>query len=150
MNKYLIISFISFFLFSCSEQTETSSAPTTEIKQNENKIVGNVLDGYVPVAGSPEEFLINTFKKINSGHMTLKNFTTIYTKENLITNKFAPKYQFEAIKKLDLTKRFELKSRDYKDTGSRQMIIKSEGGTGGDFFVKKIDGKYRFTNMDGE
>ncbi|EDM25989.1 hypothetical protein LNTAR_19367 [Lentisphaera araneosa HTCC2155] len=150
MNKYLIISFISFFLFSCSEQTETSSAPTTEIKKNENKIVGNVLDGYVPVADSPEEFLINTFKKVNSGQMTLKDFTAIYTEKELITNKFAPKRKFESIKKLDLTKRFDLKSRDYKETGSRQIIIKSEGETTGDFFVKKIDGKYRFTNMDGE
>ena len=116
----------------------------------QNIIKGDLLDGYVPVVGSPEEFLIDTFKKVNSGQMTLEDFTAIYSKTYLSHASEVPPRAFTAIKNLDLTKRFELKSRDYKDTGSRQIIIKSEGDNAGDFFLKKIDGKYRITNMRGE
>ncbi len=81
--------------------------------------------------------------------MTLEEFKAIYSANYLVGAPEVPPRKFEAIKTLNLTEKFELKARDDDKSGARRVVIKSTSTTG-DFYIKKIDGKYRFTNIRGE
>ena len=99
-----------------------------------------------PKKGTPEEFVVNFVKKINSSDISSEDWEKNYCTKKLLAVADS-ETTYKNMKSLDLSKRFKYRAR-MKDKGKVQVLISSTVKGKATlvsiyFYIKKIDGKYK-------
>jgi hypothetical protein len=105
-----------------------------------------------PKSGTPEEFVVNFVKKINSSSMTFDEFKQNILSKNSLESigEAAAKKRYEKIKAFDLNKKFEYKTGSKADYTVVKIKAGRKTGSNTSYYcnIKKLNGSFKWIDAE--